>query len=165
MTITPERPTRPRTVHDLGRPREGWWNTAACKGMDTEAWIVAKEESRGGAGSSHAAMRICRSCPVQRDCLIDAVQSDDRRSIRGAMGVAERDEWLKEQGVHRRPTPYGGNALFVGSRGPYRAVDMTRLITMHLAGTSQQVMSEALGCAKETVARRLKAARAEGLIP
>ncbi len=165
MTIAPARPTRPHTVHDLPLPDPEWPTHAACHGADFEVFVVHSDLGRASGNRNLRARRMCAGCPVATDCLLAAVREDDRRSIRGGMAPVERDEWLAEQGVRRRPQSNGGNALFVGSRGPYRPIDMDRLIAMHLGGASQQAMSEALGCVKETVARRLKAARAEGLIP
>jgi hypothetical protein len=165
VTIAPERPTRPRTVHDLPQPDPDWTTHAACVGADFEAFVIHSDNSRGAGNRNLRARKLCASCDVALDCRLAAVREDDRRSIRGGMSPVERDEWLAEQGVRRRPVSNGGSAIFVGTRGPYRAIDMDRLIAMHLGGASQQTIWEAFGCAKETVARRLKAARAEGLIP
>jgi hypothetical protein len=164
MTTTAERPA-PRTVYDLGTPAHRWYRQAACKDADTDAWIVSKTESHGGGGDGVTAMKICRRCPVRWDCFLDAVQTDDRRAIRAAMGVGDRDQWLAEEGVHRPgvlPADPGNKAL--APRGPYKTINIDRVVVLRKQNRSHREIAEELGCTKETVARRLKSAREAGLL-
>ena len=67
-------------------PRAGWADDAVCRGMATEVWF-----------SNHAgpAKKICRSCPVADDCLVDTMRSEyksvgERHGIFGGMTKRER---------------------------------------------------------------------------
>lgn len=47
--------------------RRNWWQAAACRGTDTEAFFP--EDGQGG----RTAQRICASCPVAQWCIVDAI--------------------------------------------------------------------------------------------
>lgn len=149
MTMTPH---RARTVLDLPDPEPGWEDRAACRTVDPAAFYLAPGKSRVRPDGVAA----CAACPVPSSCLVDAVRGDDQATYRAAMKPSARNRWLKQRGITR---PGKDTAV---PRGHLTTADFVRL---HRAGRSAPEIAEALGCSKETVARRLKAARAEGLIP
>ncbi len=167
MTIAPERPTRARTVHDLPEPDPDWTLHAACIGADFDIFVTGSERSRAAGNRNLRGRALCAGCDVTRDCLLAAVREDDRRSIRGGMSPAERDQWLAGQGI-RRPGSLGLPTVTrptFGAKGPYRTVNVDRMVAMHLGGASDRDIAAELECSRDTVGRRLKTARAQGLIP
>ncbi len=88
-----------RAMPEEPRVREpGWWDDAACLGMDPrEATAVFFPTATGGRSSRGvdytAARAICATCPVRRPCL-DAALSEERsgarHGMRGGMTAEER---------------------------------------------------------------------------
>jgi Transcription factor WhiB/Lsr2 len=66
-----------------------WEDRAACLGWDTDLWFPAV----GGAVPGELPRRVCRSCPVQNECLDDALSTETaayRHGIRAGLTPAER---------------------------------------------------------------------------
>ena len=63
-----------------------WRAEAACLGMDAETFYPYPTES------PMPAKRVCRTCPVRRDCLIDALGDPISQDfgVRGGLTEAER---------------------------------------------------------------------------
>lgn len=62
---------------------EGWYKLAACNNGDPDAMFVS------GAAQNEA-KRICRSCPVQADCLVEALEEREEFGVRGGLTERER---------------------------------------------------------------------------
>jgi hypothetical protein len=63
--------------------RPSWMDQAACRGYPTTWWFAKS--------TPHRAIRICRRCPVQRECLAYAVErADDLYGVWGGLGRNER---------------------------------------------------------------------------
>ncbi len=77
-------PTRPGVVRGDDRHGSGGWQAyAACRGQDPDLWFP------GQGGSVRAAKRVCRMCPVQINCLAEAMK---RGELYGVWGGAAEDE-------------------------------------------------------------------------
>ncbi len=65
-------------------PRERWWESAACRGMDTEQFFTDRIPD--------AIRDACAACPVVRDCLVEEVgmAPADVHGYRGALDAATR---------------------------------------------------------------------------
>jgi WhiB family transcriptional regulator, redox-sensing transcriptional regulator len=68
-----------------------WQLLARCRGLSTEVFFASDGE-RGERKVAHEeqAKKVCRSCPVQRECLRYALTSVETWGIRGATTPAER---------------------------------------------------------------------------
>jgi WhiB family transcriptional regulator, redox-sensing transcriptional regulator len=65
-------------------PPPAWVEAAICAQTDPEAFFPEKGES------ADPARRICAVCPVQRDCLEDALPDADRRGVWGGTSEIQR---------------------------------------------------------------------------
>jgi WhiB family redox-sensing transcriptional regulator len=71
----------------------GWWQRAACKGMDTRIFFVPVGQT------AHEAKAICATCPVQQECLDEALIHNDPIGIWGGTSVKERREIRRARGL------------------------------------------------------------------
>ncbi|MEB3023458.1 WhiB family transcriptional regulator [Mycolicibacter sp. MYC098] len=76
-----------------------WQEQSSCKEADPEMFFPEK----GGATS--AAKRICKSCPVKRECLQHALDHDERFGIWGGLSERERRKLKPNQDVDELPAP------------------------------------------------------------
>ncbi len=67
---------------------EAWVGRAACRGVDPDRLFV-----RGAA--QRAATAICRHCPVQRECLADALDHRVEFGVWGGLTERERRALLR----------------------------------------------------------------------
>ncbi|MEJ8671913.1 WhiB family transcriptional regulator [Streptomyces sp. MS1.AVA.1] len=73
------------SIPDTHTRRTDWLEHAACKGLNDA--MYPDTNARGIA----EAKRICRPCPVWRQCLLDALDTgDNQHGIRGGMRPDER---------------------------------------------------------------------------
>lgn len=72
----------------VGEGRAEWTAQAACTGVDPEELFVQGAEQR-------AAKAICRPCPVQLECLADALDHQVPFGVWGGLTERERRALLK----------------------------------------------------------------------
>lgn len=81
-------PTVPKTVvlhaSAVIWPDDPWWKHAACHGKDVNLFYPSKGEN------ARPAKRICAICPVQAECLDDAVKTREPWGVRGGLTERER---------------------------------------------------------------------------
>nr|WP_156434437.1 WhiB family transcriptional regulator [Mycobacterium sp. IS-1590] len=73
-----------------------WQLYARCRGLPTEMFFASDgERGQVRAAREERAKNVCRSCPVQRDCLRYAVTSVQAWGVWGATTPRERqvDVW------------------------------------------------------------------------
>lgn len=75
-------------------PPPEWRPLALCSQVDPELWYPEK------GGSTQAAKKICRRCPVRPECFDYAMEVDDRFGVWGGYSDRERKK-LKRLGVER----------------------------------------------------------------
>ena len=63
-------------------PKDGWMQRAACRGLDVELFYSPDVET------AREAVRVCRACPVRRECLETAILSEEQFGVWG--GTLER---------------------------------------------------------------------------
>lgn len=73
---------------DTDATREAWVARAACKGVDPERLFVK------GAAQREATV-ICRHCPVQMECLADALDNRVPFGVWGGLTERERRALLR----------------------------------------------------------------------
>ena len=79
----------------LSAPRRDWHEQAACLGSDTEVWFRESD--------TRPAVAICRRCPVQVDCLLDALRTSSRGDTTGIRGgTTPRVRHLLRTEIRRR---------------------------------------------------------------
>ena len=60
-----------------------WTTDAACSGYPPELWYPADSDTE----TQTNAVRICRTCPVRRACLIDAMTAEKGRQVSTRWGI------------------------------------------------------------------------------
>jgi WhiB family redox-sensing transcriptional regulator len=84
-------------VHALAIVPPGWTGDALCAQTDPDSFFPEQ------GGSTREAKAVCRSCPVQVECLDYALANEERFGIWG--GVSERDRRKLHRRTHRPPDP------------------------------------------------------------
>jgi WhiB family redox-sensing transcriptional regulator len=88
-----------------------WRSVAACLGEDSELWYPISHKTRDSQLAIQQAKAICRSCPVQAECLAAsddwgiwaALTEDERRDLRRREGRSEtRARDLPDHGTTAR---------------------------------------------------------------
>lgn len=92
--ILPETRADDRSLDSRGaQPAQDveWRLRARCRGLSPEVFFVADgERGAARARSEEAAKSLCRSCPVNRQCLDFAMVSGESHGIWGGATAAER---------------------------------------------------------------------------
>ncbi|MEU8977625.1 WhiB family transcriptional regulator [Streptomyces sp. NPDC048309] len=65
---------------------DGVEQRAACAGHDTNLFFPRETD----AAAVEYAKDVCRSCPVMRDCLVQALRNGDEFAVLGATTPTER---------------------------------------------------------------------------
>jgi WhiB family redox-sensing transcriptional regulator len=68
-----------------------WRAEANCSGFDPDLWFAP------GALEHKEAKRICRSCPVRRECLSYALETPVDHGVWGGMTERERRSFRRRQ--------------------------------------------------------------------
>jgi len=82
------------------KPDYSWRYEAKCRGMDTEIFFPPRDKSlyKPIADSAKA---VCwgrdseDECVVRRECLLDAIETDELHGIRGGMSHRERNALVR----------------------------------------------------------------------
>lgn len=74
-----------------------WEDDSDCKNYPLEAFFGSEEEPLT-AKEARFAKRICRACPVLRDCLINALKEQEPHGVWAGLTAVERRRILREAG-------------------------------------------------------------------
>jgi WhiB family redox-sensing transcriptional regulator len=79
-------PATSATSTDTG---DDWRHRAACKDEDGDLFFPADGE-RANARPLRVALAqaVCRTCPVQRECLTDALRHNEAWAVRGGIDLS-----------------------------------------------------------------------------
>ena len=72
------------------QPQAYWKTRANCLGADPELFFGDSDGLPQARAIVEEARKWCRLCPVARDCLIFALQNNERYGIWGGLTVEER---------------------------------------------------------------------------
>ena len=82
---------------------DSWRDRAACRDTDPELFFPI-----GATGEAleeiESAKAICRTCPVRRDCLAFAVETNQESGVWGGMSEDERRKLRRDWVAHQRRT-------------------------------------------------------------
>ena len=87
--------SRPLFVDQLA-DREAWQDDANCKGVDIDIFFSLDDADQ------RTALELCKACPVQRECLQDALQHNEMYGIWGGMPESERRSMIRDHRRHER---------------------------------------------------------------
>ncbi len=87
-------------------PHWNWQLHGLCRGLDSALFFHPEgERGHARANRERRAKALCQECPVMRECLTHALQTDEPYGIWGGLGESERDAVLRPspRNRHRRP--------------------------------------------------------------
>jgi hypothetical protein len=94
------RDTPPR-ARFLAPADDRWRQRAKCRDADPDMFFPEPSD----ASTALAAVAVCRSCPVTKQCLADALHTGERDGIRGGLTPRQRRPLLTaHRARHRQPT-------------------------------------------------------------
>jgi hypothetical protein len=71
--------------------REGWWERAACRGIDVEVFFPLPNDIEG----VERALRVCERCPVRAGCLHYAITNREVHGIWGGTTETQRAAFVR----------------------------------------------------------------------
>jgi WhiB family transcriptional regulator, redox-sensing transcriptional regulator len=74
------------------RQGDPWWQRGLCRDYDPDLWFPSAER----ANAYSFPRKVCRTCPVKRQCLEEALRADHRYGMFGGLTPGERDK-LRQQ--------------------------------------------------------------------
>ena len=100
-----------------------WMESAVCRQTDLELWFPDRENPAGLIRTINRARNICRSCPVQIECLDYALANNEKAGIFGGINFGTtrgktRRELRKQRGIEVREVFSHGTEA--GARAHYR---------------------------------------------
>jgi WhiB family redox-sensing transcriptional regulator len=102
-----------------------WMESALCRQTDAELWFPDRENPNpaGLIRSIRAAQNVCRSCPVQTECLDYALSNNEKFGVWAGinMNTAKahtREELRRQRGIKVREVFSHGTEA--GARAHYR---------------------------------------------
>jgi len=81
--------------HILRHKFYDWTDSAKCKGTPLSAWFLKPGENHAPLES---ARKICRGCPVKKDCLAFAEANDIYYGVWGGLTPSERKKRILDKG-------------------------------------------------------------------
>lgn len=88
-SIQTDRADHPSLMEFLGFHLPDWYVQALCAQTDPEAFFPEK------GGSTREAKAVCRRCPVQAECIDEALANEERFGIWGGLSERERRKILR----------------------------------------------------------------------
>lgn len=74
----------------------GWRDRAACVGHDPELWFADTDPA-----ATHAAIAVCRTCPVMRQCRAHAIAAPEWHGTWGGLTPEELGQAIRAAGMRK----------------------------------------------------------------
>lgn len=127
MSVHLHRPSRITTYAPDTATADGWWDLAACKGIDTEIFYpVSEPGTKAREVAAEPALKICAGCDVRQDCLEHALRFTQQHGVAGGLDEQDRRA-LQRGGKPAQQAP----ARPVPGRKPKRHCDRGHALTDH----------------------------------
>jgi WhiB family redox-sensing transcriptional regulator len=72
-----------------------WTSKAACKDLGSENFFYDSADKNDNNIKESLAKNICRKCPVAAECLMHAIDADEKYGIWGSFAPRERNILIK----------------------------------------------------------------------
>lgn len=97
---------------------DAWRADAACRDLDPNQFFPVGSRDLAALRTTALAKRICRTCPVRRECLIDALDDPATQDLGIRGGLTEDERALLRQGRPAQPSPinHGTEAGYAAHR-------------------------------------------------
>ena len=126
-------PNHPYSSPQVNQQADPWRASALCAQVDPDLFFPEK------GGNTNAAKRICQSCPVQSECLTEALAHGHRYGIWGA--YSERE--LRQM----RPARPSGNPI-----------NRAEAVRLHGTGMQMTEIARQLHCSPQAVSAAVRRA-------
>jgi WhiB family redox-sensing transcriptional regulator len=130
---------------------ERWWAApvepsrnprAACRGVDTEIFFPGSDES------AEPALQVCRSCPIECDCLAWALAKQEKWGVWGGTTERRRRTMLRARARGTRPStmapPGEAQALAAGHLRTHPGAAYTPTQMAHVLGRPARTVETSL---------------------
>jgi WhiB family transcriptional regulator, redox-sensing transcriptional regulator len=96
--MTTPRMAKPRAITRMHDPNDQWKQDGLCRDRNPDLWFM--EEQRNGCNKE--AVTVCRACPVMRECLQHALDTEERFGVWGVTTPYQRDAMFKARRRQRK---------------------------------------------------------------
>ena len=90
-----------RTVKRYLEKEWHWMENAKCRDRDIDPELFYPENGKFSTPGVKTAIRICRDCPVIRDCLNWALVTGDSFGVLGGMTPQQRTKYRRDRDYER----------------------------------------------------------------
>ena len=132
-----------------------WRESAACARVDPE--LFHPERGPGERRAMASAKAVCARCPVQRECLDDALEADDRYGIWGGLLPHEREDIRRRRGMTRGAQGNGARVAMANRERDDRILPRYEALIASVGSAAE--LSRELGCTVDALNKRMERAR------
>jgi WhiB family redox-sensing transcriptional regulator len=132
-----------------------WRESAACARVDPE--LFHPERGQGERIAYARAKAVCANCPVQRECLDDALEQDDRYGIWGGLLPHEREEIRRQRGMTRDARSNGARAMLANRELNDRLLPRYEALIASVGNAAE--LQRELGISADALNKRMERAR------
>lgn len=125
-----------------------WVERAVCKGAPTKVFFPE------GCGNTGAARMICKTCPVTRECLDYAIESDSNWGIYAGLSGSERAR-LRAAGYEpgMNPDDFEFRRDVLVSSTKFTPEDVAQIKRRLLNGEKQQDIADSYNVRKQAISK------------
>lgn len=98
--------------------KEDWRHKARCRNEEPELFFSLTERGPAATDQIDQAIRVCRRCPVQPECLSWALESGQDAGVWGGMSAIDRRELNRRTSSSPTPGKRGQRRSPISPRSP-----------------------------------------------